>query len=210
MKKTGLKEEGMTTPNVRKTDGKTAIIKEILSWIRTIAIGVVIGILLVVFVIQRDNVYGDSMFPTLENGYVVFTEKISTYFDNFDRGDIVILDGHDMEGYNHEEYLIKRVVGLPGETIRITEGKVYIKPADSDEFYELKENYLQDGVETVVMSTGIEKGYNEITLGPDEYYCMGDNRPVSNDSRTLGPFSADRIKGIAIIVVYPFTAFGLL
>jgi len=210
VKKTGLKEEGMTTPNVRKTDGKTAIIKEILSWIRTIAIGVVIGILLVVFVIQRDNVYGDSMFPTLENGYVVFTEKISTYFDNFDRGDIVILDGHDMEGYNHEEYLIKRVVGLPGETIRITEGKVYIKPADSDEFYELKENYLQDGVETVVMSTGIEKGYNEITLGPDEYYCMGDNRPVSNDSRTLGPFSADRIKGIAIIVVYPFTAFGLL
>ena len=210
MKKTGLKEEGMTTPNVRKTDGKTAIIKEILSWIRTIAIGVVIGILLVVFVIQRDNVYGDSMFPTLENGYVVFTEKISTYFDNFDRGDIVILDGHDMEGYNHEEYLIKRVVGLPGETIRMTDGNVYIKPADSDEFYELKENYLQDGVETVVMSTGIEKGYNEITLGPDEYYCMGDNRPVSNDSRTLGPFSADRIKGIAIIVVYPFTAFGLL
>ena len=60
------------------------------------------------------------------------------------------------------------------------------------------------------MSTGIEKGYNEITLGPDEYYCMGDNRPVSNDSRTLGPFSANRIKGIAIIVVYPFTAFGLL
>ena len=210
MKKTGLKEEGTPKPNVRKTDGKTAIIKEILSWVRTIAIGVIIGVLLVVFVIQRDNVYGDSMYPTLENGYVVFTEKISTYFNNFDRGDIVILDGHDMEGYNHEEYLIKRVVGLPGETIRITEGKVYIKPADSDEFFELKENYLEDGVETVVMSSGIEKGYNEITLGPDEYYCMGDNRPVSNDSRNLGPFSSDRIKGIAVIVVYPFTAFGLL
>ncbi|MBR6484537.1 MAG: signal peptidase I [Clostridiales bacterium] len=210
MKKTGLKEEGTTNPGVRKTDGKTAIIKEILSWVRTIAIGVIIGVLLVVFVIQRDNVYGDSMYPTLENGYVVFTEKISTYFNNFDRGDIVILDGHDMEGYNHEEYLIKRVVGLPGETIRITEGKVYIKPADSDEFFELKENYLEDGVETVVMSSGIEKGYNEITLGPDEYYCMGDNRPVSNDSRNLGPFSSDRIKGIAVIVVYPFTAFGLL
>ena len=74
----------------------------------------------------------------------------------------------------------------------------------------LDEPYLADGVETYVMSWGFERGYNEVTLGPDEYYCMGDNRPVSNDSRNLGPFSSDRIKGIAFVIIYPFNAFSLI
>ena len=76
--------------------------------------------------------------------------------------------------------------------------------------FEPNEKYLQEGVETVVMQSGLAKGYDEITLGDDEYYCMGDNRPVSNDSRNLGPFSEDRIKGIAFVVIYPFSAFGTL
>ena len=191
---------------VKPGDRRNAIIAAVLDWLIAIAIGVLAGILLVVFVVQRDNVYGDSMVPTLRDGYIVMAEKISTYFDNFDRGDIVILDGEDMEGYNHEEYLIKRIVGLPGETVRIADGHVYIREAGAADFYMLDEPYLVDGVETYVMSWGLERGYDEITLGPDEYYCLGDNRPVSNDSRNLGPFSADRIKGIAIVIIYPFNA----
>lgn len=191
-------------------ENKKQIIKEIIDWVRTIAIGIIVGVLLVVFVIQRDDVRGESMEPNLYDGYIVFTEKICTYFDNFHRGDIVVLDGADMEGYNHEEYLIKRVVGLPGETIRIADGAVYIREVGATEFYKLDEPYLEPGVSTMVMSIGLEKGYDEITLGEDEYYCMGDNRPVSNDSRTLGPFSANRLKGRAAFIAFPIGAIRLL
>ena len=104
---------------------------EVFDWLRTICIGVLAGIFIVVCLVMKDNVYGDSMYPTLNSGDAVFAQKISNYFKTYKRGDIVVLDGHDMEGYNSKEYLIKRIVGLPGETVRIADGNVYIKPADS-------------------------------------------------------------------------------
>lgn len=183
---------------------------EVFDWLRTICIGVLAGIFIVVFLVQRDNVYGDSMSPVLSSGDVIFTQKISTYFHSYKRGDIVVLDGKNMEGYTSKEYLIKRVVGLPGETVRIEDGNVYIKPADSDEFYLLQENYLTAGVQTTMREHGLKKGYNEVTLGEDEYYVLGDNRPVSNDSRNLGPFTAKRIKGVAVIRVYPLNEIKVL
>lgn len=205
-----LPEELIETTSSDDKSSSNEVIKEILSWVRTIAIGVLIGVFLVVFVIQKDNVYGDSMNPTLENGDMVYTEKISTYFHSYERGDIVILDGEGMENYDRDEYLIKRVIGLPGETVRIADGNVYIKEVGSDEFMLLNEPYLVDGVQTLMMNLGIEKGYDEITLGENEYYCLGDNRPVSKDSRILGPFTEDRIKGTAVICVYPFDHFGII
>lgn len=191
----------------RLEKGSTAY--EILDWLRTICIGVLAGIFIVVFLVQRDNVYGDSMKPTLSSGDVIYAQKISTYFHSYKRGDIVILDGHDMEGYYSKEYLVKRIVGLPGETVKIEDGNVYIKPADSSEFYLLQENYLPEGTKTTMMDDAMKKG-NEIVLGDNEYYCLGDNRPVSNDSRNLGPFTADRIKGVAIIRVFPLNEVKIL
>lgn len=190
-----------------KTD-KEKVVFEGLSWLKSICIGVLIGVLLVVFVCQRDNVYGPSMQPTLDDGDVVYVQKISTYLKNYERGDIVILDGSDMEGYSHEEYLIKRIVGLPGETVKFTNGKVYIKKVGESEFTELDEPYLPADTITTLSGTGIAKGYEEITLSPDEYFCLGDHRQVSNDSRNLGPFTAKRIKGVVLIRVYPFKKFG--
>ncbi len=183
---------------------------EVFDWLRTICIGVLAGIFIVVFLVQRDNVYGDSMKPVLSSGDVVFAQKISTYFRSYKRGDILVLDGKDMEGYNSKEYLIKRVVGLPGETVRIADGHVYIKPADSDEFFLLQENYLPSGTQTTMREHGLKKGYDEITLADDEYYVLGDNRPVSNDSRNLGPFTAKRIKGVAVIRVFPLNEIKVL
>lgn len=193
----------------RKLEKGTAAY-EVFDWIRTICIGILAGIFIVVFLVQRDNVYGDSMFPTLSSGDVIFTQKISTYFKSFKRGDIVVLDGKNMDGYNSKEYLIKRIVGLPGETIRIDEGNVYIKAKDSEEFFLLQENYLPTGIKTTMMDDGLKKGYNEVVLGDDEYFCLGDNRPVSNDSRNLGPFTVNRIKAVAIIRVYPFNEIKIL
>ena len=154
---------------------------EVFDWLRTICIGVLAGICIVVFLVQRDDVYGSSMMPTLSQGDIVFTQKLSTYFHNYKRGDILILDGSNMEGYTRSEYLVKRLIGLPGETVRIENGNVYIKPVDSDEFFLLQENYLPEGTKTIMMEDGIRKGYNEITLGENEYFCLGDNRPVSNE-----------------------------
>ena len=203
-------EDSVSKPSSHKRrleKGSTAY--EVLDWLRTICIGVLAGIFIVVFLVQRDNVYGDSMKPTLSSGDVIYAQKISTYFNSYKRGDIVILDGHDMEGYNGKEYLVKRIVGLPGETVKIEDGNVYIKPADSADFYLLQENYLPEGTKTSMMDDAKKKG-NEIVLGENEYYCLGDNRPVSNDSRNLGPFTADRIKGVAIIRVFPLNEVKVL
>ena len=199
--------EGKRSRFIKLEKGTTAY--EIFDWLRTICIGVLAGIFIVVFLVQRDNVYGDSMKPTLSSGDVIYAQKISTYFNSYKRGDIVILDGHDMEGYNGTEYLVKRIVGLPGETVKIEDGNVYIKPADSSEFYLLQENYLPEGTRTSMMDDARKRG-NEIVLGENEYYCLGDNRPVSNDSRNLGPFTADRIKGVAIIRVFPLNEMKVL
>jgi signal peptidase I len=200
---TSEKPEQKEDEKTRKIKKKTAV-SEAMDWLRTICIGVIAGILLVVFVVQRDNVYGDSMSPTLESGDVLFTQKISTYFKKYDRGDIVVLDGSNMEGYSKSEYLIKRIIGLPGETVKIADGNVYIKPVGHGEYYVLEEKYLPEGVKTTMMDYGTAKGYNEIKLADNEYYCLGDNRPVSNDSRNLGPFTADRIVAVAMLRIYPF------
>ena len=122
-----------------KAVSKHTIAEEVLDWLRTICIGVIAGVLIVVFVLQRDNVYGPSMMPTLNSGDVVFTQKISTYFSSYSRGDIVILNGQGMEGYTKTEYLVKRVIGLPGETVKIEDGNVYIKPADGYSYDELSD-----------------------------------------------------------------------
>lgn len=187
-----------------------SFLMELFDWFKSICIGLIVGVLVVVFIIQRSNVHGDSMNKTLLDGDVVLAEKVSTYFDSYERGDIVILDGHDMEGYMREEYLIKRIVGLPGETIKFEDGYVYIMQVGSTEFMRLEEPYLEPGTLTSVSPRGLENGYDCITLGEDEYFCLGDNRGVSNDSRNLGPFTANRIKGIAVVRVFPFDSMRTL
>ena len=167
--------------------------------IKFVAIGLLIGILLVVFVVQRNDVYGSSMEPTLYSGDAVFVEMISVYTGNFDRGDIVTIDAKGMEGYSHDENLIKRIIGLPGETIKIADGNVYINGQLLDE-----SDYLPADTKTYVGMEGQSRGYDEITLGPDEYYCMGDNRGGSNDSRRMGPFKKSQIDAKVLARIYPF------
>lgn len=192
-------------------DNKKTVLYEVLDWIKTIAIGVVIGLIVVIFVVERNDVFGSSMQPTLYEGDKVFCEKISTYFDNYDRFDIVVLSTEGIEDKVSGKYLVKRIIGLPGETIRIVDGKVYIKEVGASDFYLLDESsYLPSETSTNVMSYGLEHHYDEITLGLDEYYCMGDNRMVSNDSRNLGPFKDDKIRGIVMMIMYPFSRIGFI
>ena len=193
------KADKHTTKDKEESAKERSLLYTIFDTVRYIAIGLLVGILLVVFVIQRNDVYGSSMEPTLHSGDAVFVEMISVYTGNFSRGDIVTIDAKGMEGYSHEENLIKRIVGLPGETIKIEDGNVYINGVLLDE-----SEYLPEGTKTYVGAEGQARGYQEVTLGPDEYYCMGDNRGGSNDSRRMGPFKKKQIEAKVLARIYPF------
>lgn len=170
----------------------------LLDTIRFISLGLVIGILLVVFVVQRNDVYGESMEPTLYEHDAVFVEMVSKYFSQYDRGDIVTVNATGMPGYTKKDKIIKRIVGLPGETVTIKDGSVYINGVLLDE------PYIADNVPTNITEDSAAEGYDNITLGPNEYYCLGDNRGASLDSRILGPIPAGRIKAHVIARIYPF------
>jgi len=171
---------------------------------RFISLGLVIGILLVVFVVQRNDVYGPSMEPNLHEKDAVFVEMISRYFTTPERGDIMTINATGMPGYTKKEKIIKRVIGLPGETVTIKDGSVFINGVLLDE------PYLADNVPTYINNDGAASGYDNITLGKDEYFFMGDNRGASLDSRVIGPVPASRIKAHVIAKIYPFNDMGLL
>lgn len=169
-----------------------------LDTLRFISLGLIIGILLVVFVVQRNDVYGSSMEPNLHQNDAVFVEMISKYFSDYERGSIVTIDATGMEPYSGKEKIIKRVIGKPGDTVTIKDGSVYVNGNL------IVEPYLAEGVPTNMSADGTAKGYDNVTLGDGEYYCMGDNRGASMDSRVLGPIPESRIKAHVFAKIFPF------
>jgi len=150
------------------------------------------------YVIQRTQVDGRSMMNTLHDEESLLVEKVSYHFKDPDRFDIVTFYPR---GRDHEEYYIKRIIGLPGETIQITGNTIYINGEV------LKENYGREPME----SGGIAE--EAITLGDDEFFVLGDNRNESIDSRDgaeVGVVKKENIDGHAIIRVYPFSKFGTI
>ena len=171
------------------------VLKEILNTILYIAAIFVLTYLFITFVMQRTEVSGSSMEPTLYNGDSLLVNKISYRFSDPKRFDIVIFPYR----YGNDQYFIKRVIGLPGETVRIDEnGVIYINGVVLEESY---------GAE-VINDPG--RAATEITLGPDEYFVMGDNRNHSMDSReeSVGNIKRKDIIGKAFIRIYPFSRFG--
>ena len=140
---------------------------------------------------------GHSMDTTLANGENLIMDKLSYHFSDPERFDIVIFPGPKEEG---EQYFIKRVIGLPGETVQIMDGKVYI---DGEEL--TGDVY---GITDYIENPGIAA--EPLTLGEDEYFCLGDNRPVSYDSRyeAVGPVHRSEIIGKVWIRIWPLSKFG--
>jgi len=184
-----------TAEPVQKDKG---LLYSFLDTLRFVSLGLIIGILLVVFVVQRNDVYGSSMEPNLHQNDAVFVEMISKYFTEYDRGAIVTIDATGMPGYDRKEKIIKRVIGRPGDTVLIKDGSVYINGVL------LAESYIPQGVPTNMTAEGTANGYDNVTLGKGEYYCMGDNRGASLDSRVLGPIPDSRIKAHVIAKIFPF------
>ena len=136
------------------------------------------------FIITPIIVQGESMVPTLSGGEVMILKK---YDKNYQRFDIVVVN-KNVEGNN----LIKRVIGLPGETIRYKNNMLYINDKVIDDTY----------------AYGVTENFQEIVLGDDEYFLMGDNREISLDSRSIGVIKKSEIEGTVGIVLYPFNKIG--
>lgn len=174
---------------------KKSMGREVLEMVVYIAIVALLTYLLVTYVGQRTVVSGRSMNPTLEDGDNLITDKISYRFRDPKRYDIVVFPLEDAGGKRN---LIKRIIGLPGETVQIIDGEVYI----NGEL--LGEQYGAEKIE----DPGAAK--EPITLGADEYFVLGDNRNNSKDSRSIGPISRDRLIGRAFVRIWPLSDFGIL
>ncbi len=175
---------------------KEKVLKEILS--TSIYLLCVIGIafLIIKFVGQRTEVIGDSMNNTLYNGDNLILNKISYRFHEPERYDIVVFPFRDGSKKNY----IKRVIGLPGETIRLSsDGKIYINGEE-----------LTDDVYGLEVFEKAGNAASPITLGDDEYFVMGDNRNNSEDSRfdVVGKVKRSEIIGKVWIRIFPFKSFG--
>ena len=180
---------------------KTSPFAEFCSFLIYIAAAVLVTFLILHFVGQRTVVNGPSMMNTLKNGDNIILDKISYRFHDPERFDIIVFPVA-----NEEKNYIKRIIGLPGETVQIINGFVYITDVDG-EFYELEESY---GAEIMLDDDGSYLTTFPVKLGEDEYFVLGDNRNDSIDSRRIGAISRDIIKGRAWVRIYPFDTMGKL
>jgi len=153
------------------------------------------------FLVQPFYVRGASMEPTFHDYQYLLIDEISYRFSDPQRGDIVVF--HYPE--DPSQFFIKRVIGLPGETVSLEDGDVVITPASPAASIVLHEPYLSDSLETNCL-----KQYSctlPMTLGSDQYLVMGDNRNASFDSRYFGPVTKEGIVGKVWLRVWPFTTF---
>lgn len=174
--------------------------REILNFLFTFLVSLAIILLVRQFILQNNTVVGSSMVPTLEDGDQILVEKVSSYFPSvIRRGDIVTVNTRGHQTFSRDErYIIKRIIALPGEEVRIQDGRVLVDGLI------LVESYLPEDLETVCRNPA----YADLVLASDEYYVMGDNRPHSIDSRSIGPVKQSDLVGRLFFRFYPLNKLG--
>ncbi len=144
------------------------------------------------FVAQPFVVSGNSMYPTFHNGEYLIVNELAKYVGDYQRGDVVILRYPN----DPTKFFIKRVIGLPGETITIANGVVSITSPTQKTPLVLTEPYVKNA----------KVDSSARTLDAEEYFVMGDNRAQSSDSRIWGPVPKRLMDGKALVRLFPFTA----
>ena len=166
--------------------------------VKTITFVLLAAFLIRFFLIQPFVVEGQSMEPNFHNQEYLIVEKVSYKIGEPHRGDVVIFKAPSNPDYDY----IKRVIALPGETIKIANNTIYINGHAIDETY-----LAPDELTTVSYDP---KMTLERTLGENEFFVLGDNRDHSSDSREFGVLTKDKIIGKVFVTVYPWSNFGLL
>jgi signal peptidase I len=166
-----------------------------LSWVRDLAFSVLIAVVSIVFIYQPVKVEGTSMMPGLSDQERIFINKFTYRFGlgSIERGDTVVFE---FPGDTSKSY-IKRVIGLPGDRVRIDRGQVYVNGQALEEDY-VEPDYRDD----------VSKP--EVVVDPDEYYVLGDHRNSSSDSRVWGTVPRKFIYGKAVFCYWPLSKMGRL
>lgn len=169
-----------------------------IEFIETIVIFGAIFAALYLFVAQFHKVSGSSMVPTLHSGDYLITEKISYRFRDPKHGEIIVLKNPRDESQD----FIKRIIAVPGDTLKISNGSVFVNGQL------IKENYLPLGIST--RSGAFIQGGDTIKAGSNQYFVFGDNREHSSDSREWGAVTKEEIVGRAFFRYFPIRDIGLL
>jgi signal peptidase I len=143
------------------------------------------------FVFQVSVVHGQSMCPSLEPDDRLVVDKFGLQWRTIDRFDVVVFERSEQPGVDY----VKRVVGLPGETVELCAGELYVDGEPAVQHFPYRRGWSTCG---------------PVELGEDEYFVLGDNRPRSRDSRSFGAVRRGKIKGVVRFRVYPFGRMGTL
>ena len=161
--------------------------------IETIVIALAIFLLVYILLVQPHRVSGDSMLPNFENGELILTDKLTYKFTPAKRGEVIVFKAPP----DKKKDFIKRIIGLPGETISISDGKVLINKQVLDE------NYLPP-VTQIATGSFLKTG-EERQIPANSYFVMGDNRSHSFDSREWGFLKREDVVGKAWVIYWPLT-----
>lgn len=166
-------------------------------FITDFAVAVCVAYFLIITFGERFTIVGNSMKKELNNKDIVLINKAVYEFKDPERFDVVLFEA---EGINEGKCYVKRIIALPGETIYIQNGKIYVNDMI----------LVNDVTDVEVLTPGLASA--KITLGENEYFVLGDNRNNSEDSRfyTIGNVKKENIIGQPWLKVYPFNAFGLV
>jgi len=194
-------------------DDERTLLEDILGFIKVFVVSAIVILLFVNFVAHPVRVDGRSMYPTLKDGEFGFTNVGGVLLNGVKRGDIVVVT---MEEKGQKTHWVKRVIGMPGDTISCVNDIVFINGKVLDETQYIDPDYRQSCVDQFGYFNKVPNADNtdvhdfeEVKLGDDEYYVMGDNRPYSKDSRYVGPVKKSQLFAKKMLVLLPISDIGV-
>lgn len=194
-------------------DDERTLLEDILGFIKVFVVSAIVILLFVNFVAHPVRVDGRSMYPTLKDGEFGFTNVGGVLLNGVKRGDIVVVT---MEEKGQKTHWVKRVIGMPGDTISCVNDIVFINGKVLDETQYIDPDYRQSCVDQFGYFNKVPNANNtdvqdfeEVKLGDDEYYVMGDNRPYSKDSRYVGTVKKSQLFAKKMLVLLPISDIGV-
>jgi signal peptidase I len=171
----------------------------VFDFLQGIVVILAIMVMIYLFIMSPQEINGQSMDPTFHNGEYILTNKVEYKITDPKRGDVVIFKSPT----NKEIDYIKRIIGLPGDRVRLSNNKYYINDVMLDE-----SSYLSRDI--IIFGGSYLKEGQEITVPEGKYFVSGDNRPHSSDSREFGPIAKEDFIGKALFRYFPFNRVGAI